>query len=214
MISEWTFRAQLCIWGKFCSLHTPLCSIFSFESSKLILNRPLNLDIESRIDIAISKFAQNWEQILSFQENYKTFSSTFLFNVENLIFLGTSKSSFNYAVYLYLCISLFCVCRKYQTIDYSFSFSICVLTMAVTLPAVGMKNLSMSNTVTSSPWLVPNCTWYEGMKGLWIKSAIIHLECDDLWLALLAGDLDNTGQVAGRGRHGGARPEYSNRCNM
>ena len=30
--------------------------------------------------------------------------------------------------------------------------------MAVTLPAVGMKNLSMSNTVTSSPWLVPNWT--------------------------------------------------------
>ena len=79
--------------------HTP---IFSFESSKLILNRPLNLDIESRIDIAISKFAQNWEQILSFQENYKTFNSTFLFNVENLIFWGTSEFSFNYAVYLYV----------------------------------------------------------------------------------------------------------------
>jgi len=33
---------------------------------------------------------------------------------------------------------------------HSFSFSICVLTTAVTLPAVGMKNLSMSKTVTSS----------------------------------------------------------------
>ena len=116
LISEWTFRAQLCISGKFCSLHTPLCSIFSFESSKLILNRPLNLDIESRIDIAISKFAQNWEQILSFQENYKTFNSTFLFNVENLIFLGTSKSPFNYAVYLYPCISLFVENIKLLTI--------------------------------------------------------------------------------------------------
>ena len=39
---------------------------------------------------------------------------------------------------------------------HSFSFSICVLTTAVTLPAVGMKNLSMSKTVTSSFWLVPN----------------------------------------------------------
>ena len=42
------------------------------------------------------------------------------------------------------------------TLLYSFSFSIWFLTIAVTLPAVGMKNLSMSNTVTSSPWLVPN----------------------------------------------------------
>ena len=42
------------------------------------------------------------------------------------------------------------------TLFYSFNFSIWFLTIAVTFPAVGMKNLSMSNTVTSSPWLVPN----------------------------------------------------------
>merc|ERR1712012_66495 len=39
---------------------------------------------------------------------------------------------------------------------YSFRRSIWVLTTAVTFPAVGMKNLSMSKTVTSSFWLVPN----------------------------------------------------------